>query len=66
MCSTLGIQYKRFHGLRHTAATYLLHAGVDLRTVMNLLGWKNLETAQRYLHQVNNMGASDDIAKLPY
>ncbi len=66
ICQTIGVQYKRFHGLRHTAATYLLHAGVDLRTVMNLMGWKNLETAQRYLHHVQTMKAADEINKLTY
>lgn len=65
-CKTLKIEYKRFHGLRHTAATYLLHSGVDLRSVMQIMGWKNLETAQRYLHHVQTMKAASQIASLPY
>jgi len=66
VCRDIGVQYKRFHGLRHTTATYLLYGGVDLRTVMNLMGWKNLETAQRYLHHVQTMKAADEINKLAY
>lgn len=40
----------KFHGLRHTAATLMLDAGVDLRTVQEILGHKNLETTARYIH----------------
>jgi integrase len=39
-----------FHCLRHTGATRMLAAGVDVKTVMKIGGWKNLVTMQRYLH----------------
>jgi integrase len=38
------------HCLRHTCATRLLGAGVDIRTVMAWLGHKSIEQTQRYAH----------------
>ena len=40
---------------RHTAATLLLAAGVDTRTLMDLLGWTEHRTAQRYAHVIDPM-----------
>jgi integrase len=39
-----------FHCLRHTGASRMLAAGVDVKTVMEIGGWKNLSVMQRYLH----------------
>jgi integrase len=39
-----------FHSLRHTGASRMLAAGVDIKTVMRIGGWKNLKTLERYLH----------------
>ena len=38
------------HKLRHTAATLMLHNGVDVRTLQELLGHENLNTTQIYTH----------------
>lgn len=63
-CKKIGVPYRRFHGLRHTTATYLLAAKVPLREVMQLMGWTQLETAQRYIHLAN--AAAAQMSKLPY
>jgi site-specific recombinase XerD len=39
-----------WHGNRHTFASRLVMAGVDLRTVQELGGWKTLSMVQRYAH----------------
>jgi integrase len=40
----------RIHDLRHTAASLLLQSGATVRDVMEICGWRQLSTAQRYLH----------------
>jgi site-specific recombinase XerD len=39
-----------WHGNRHTFASRLVMAGVDLRTVQELGGWKTLAMVLRYAH----------------
>ena len=42
-----------WHELRHTVATTLCKKGVPLRTVMGVLGHKNINTTLRYAHAVD-------------
>ncbi len=54
------------HDLRHTAASYLLMAGVDLRTLAEILGHSTMQMVQRYTHLLDDhkLKAIDKIAGL--
>jgi integrase len=49
-CREAGIEKFRFHNLRHTAASYLVMSGVDLPTVKEILGHREIEMTIRYSH----------------
>lgn len=45
-----GLAHVHLHDLRHTAATEMVNAGVDLGTVGKVLGHRSAATTQRYAH----------------
>lgn len=45
-----GIEDFRMHDLRHTSASYLAMAGVDMRTVAEILGHSSIAVTERYAH----------------
>ena len=52
VCKKAEIKNLTFHGLRHTSATRMVAAGVDLVVVKEILGHADLKTTQRYAHPV--------------
>jgi integrase len=63
-CKELGIQYRRFHGCRHTYATKAANSGIGLPKVQAALGHVNLSTTQRYVK--SNQMDSFDVAKINF
>jgi integrase len=59
------IQACRFHDLRHCAASGWVEAGVDIRTVQELLGHASITTTQRYLTSLaeSKQKAVEDISE---
>ena len=49
-CRRAGIEDATLHSLRHTFASHLVMAGVDLATVSKLLGHKDISTTMIYSH----------------
>lgn len=58
----LGIK-GRLHDLRHSTASYLVMAGVDMRTIQIILGHSNIATTQIYAHLTQDH-ARDALLKL--
>ena len=50
----------RFHDLRHTSASLYLQSGATVREVMDIHGWRQMQTAMRYLHTPDTLGVAAD------
>lgn len=64
--SDLGIKKLHPHMFRHTYATKLLQNGVDIKTVMDLMGHSNLSTTQRYQHSSKEHAKKSYLEKYKY
>lgn len=49
-CRAVNIKDFRFHDLRHAAASWMMSHGVDIQTLSNFLGHKDLRTTAKYQH----------------
>lgn len=58
-----GLEHVRFHDLRHAAASEMVNSGVDLLTVGEVLGHKDLSSTKRYSHLLSDRLA-DAVRKI--
>ena len=52
LCKKVGVQYFRFHALRHFGASMLDQANVPIGSIQRLLGHENRTTTEIYLHSI--------------
>jgi len=65
-CDNAKIKDLRFHDLRHTSASWMVMAGVDLVTVAQILGHSDIKMTMRYAHPTpeNRRKAVNVLAKI--
>lgn len=66
-CKRAGIEGMRIHDLRHTAASRMVEAGIDLPTVSRILGHSTIQMTMRYAHQTpeNMRKAMETLTSVP-
>ena len=47
-----GLEYFRYHAIRHSGASALEKAGVSITAIQSILGHENRQTTEIYLHLV--------------
>lgn len=68
-CRRIGLRKKvRPHGLRHSRATHLKEAGIDIKDIADFLGHYNIKTTELYLKLskktlVNRIAIADEMLK---
>lgn len=62
-CKKAKLRDVKFHDLRHTCASWLINAGVDIYTLSKILGHSSIQTTQRYAHLYHDT-LKDAMARL--
>jgi len=52
LCKKAGLEYFRYHAIRHSGASALEKAGVSITAIQNILGHESRQTTEIYLHLV--------------
>lgn len=52
LCKAAGLEYFRYHAIRHSGASALEKAGVSITSIQNILGHESRLTTEIYLHSV--------------
>ncbi|MEN6375560.1 MAG: site-specific integrase [Smithella sp.] len=55
----IGIEDIHLHNLRHTAATYMLKSGIDIKTISRILGHTSVTTTEIYTDVLDEMIKSE-------
>ena len=63
ICRRLGLVGVCFHTLRHSFGSHLAMAGVDIKTIAELMGHESIDTTQRYIH-ISSEHKRDAVEKL--
>lgn len=58
LCKVAMVNEFRFHDLRHSSATRMVAAGVDIITVKEILGHSDIHTTMRYAHAITEQKLS--------
>jgi integrase len=53
LCAKAGVQYFRYHALRHSGASLLENLNVPIGTIQRILGHENRTTTEIYLHSMD-------------
>ena len=53
LCQKAGVQYFRFHALRHSGASTMESLNVPIGSIQRILGHENRTTTEIYLHSIN-------------
>ncbi len=66
LLNRMNVRYRKFHNIRHTYATKLFEAGINIKTIQTLLGHSSITiTEKTYVHVLQNIKA-DAVDKINY
>lgn len=55
LCKKAGVNYFRFHPLRHAGASLMESINIPIREIQGILGHENSKTTEGYIHSMNQI-----------